>query len=218
MTRAIRKQYARALQMLHEGDTAFHATTPAGLRTIGAEGVIAPGVRNHHSPEGIPEVYFGARVPAAGHTSNSAPIVATSLPKVLAGEPVGAASPRLLPDIAKYQGPGVPRWASDWAVTPHAVPLTPKDTVIAAGDVLDPAQRAAQRLRVIDPPVFWAAMRDIRRKTPEHLERYFDLPNGMAAQKIGTALLGTGAYLATRPNEKTAAYRAGYASIFAVFS
>lgn len=55
-------------------------------------------------------------------------------------------------------------------------------------------------------------MRDIRRKTPEHLERYFDLPNGMAAQKIGTALLGTGAYLATRPDEKTAAYHAGYSS------
>lgn len=39
-----------------------------------------------------------------------------------------------------------------------------------------------------------------------------------AAALGGTALLGTGAYLATRPDEKTAAYRAGYSSIFAVFS
>jgi hypothetical protein len=39
-----------------------------------------------------------------------------------------------------------------------------------------------------------------------------------AAALGGTALLGTGAYLATRPNEKTAAYLAGYSSILAVFS
>jgi len=39
-----------------------------------------------------------------------------------------------------------------------------------------------------------------------------------AAALGGTALLGTGAYLATRPNEKTAAYLAGYSSILAVFT
>ena len=39
-----------------------------------------------------------------------------------------------------------------------------------------------------------------------------------AGLTAGTALLGTGAYLATRPDEKTAAYRAGYSAILAVFS
>lgn len=43
-------------------------------------------------------------------------------------------------------------------------------------------------------------------------------PAMAAAGLGGAALLGGGAYLASRPDEKTAAYRAGYSSILAVFS
>lgn len=182
-----RKDYRRALQMLLEDRTAYHAAAPYRMGAIAESKRIAPGEMSALSPVGVAEAYFGASRPAVPYASMTKPTIAVPRARALEGgvpahSPVG---PRTIPNASSMAGGMAPEFARDWIATPHAVPLQAKDTVIAVPGLLSKDQLQESRLRTIDPRQYYRALQDVHgMSTParEHWYGYADDAAHAAAQ------------------------------------
>jgi len=170
-----KKQYRRALQMLLEGDTAFHGTTPKGIAGIAASGHIRPGNNNMHGVAGIPDAYFGSGTPAWGTAIHQdTPIVAVSKTRALANAPVAAAEGiSILREMPGNFGKA-PGDSGRYLAVPGGLDLLPKDTVILPKGQQLPGVRE-NRLRRIDSDAFDAAFEEVH-------------PGGRAYQRFSGAL------------------------------
>ena len=153
----VRKDYRRALELLKNQDHVFHATSPEGLRGVVESGVIRPGKRNLYSPDNAEEVYTYAGAPTGLGTPYD--ITALAMPQT-----------RLLPDMPGPAGTrtriltgegGEKGHAEHWAVTPHAIPVKQRDTVIAPKGSVPRDLQVSGRLHTIAPEQFWAAYMDL---------------------------------------------------------
>lgn len=157
------KQYRRALQMLLEGDTAFHGTTNQNLAPLLRTGKIVPGGQNAFSRPGTAEVYFGDKLPPADFASKSKPMIAVNRTRVLGAEGVGESVPRVIPGAAWMANSHTPSGAGmsvDYLVTPHEVPLQPKDTVVLPGG-RPTAEMRERHLRAISGEQFAKALEEL---------------------------------------------------------
>lgn len=172
-----KKDYRRALQMLLEGDTAFHGTSPAGLRDIASAGHIRPGKVNYYSPDDVAETYLSLDRPALGyHTHPDQPLLAIPAKRPLQEAPVMSPEGPVSPRHVRVHDRKDITAANTYLLTPHSVPLKPKDSVIMPAYAKLPEQRAL-RLRTIDTPAFNRALEDVHPGAgEEHTNKFWDNP------------------------------------------
>lgn len=184
------KNFRRALQLLHEGEHAFHGAGESSLRSLLRTRAVEPGHLNAFSPHGLRESYWGDRLPAL-YYSVGQPTVAVPRARVLSGgahkqldevvTQLGKAGvpnaqglrAQLAPAYAPRSFAGTPHYpgqgdASHWVATPHPVPLRPKDSLILGASTKPEQAQLAQEagMRVIDHSAFTRALKKLYPNAP----------------------------------------------------
>ena len=193
------KQFRRAFEMLHGGDRAFYGTR--NLTGPLSSGTINPGQVNRLSPPGVSEVYMGDKLPAGNYWGRHSWGQGVVVPRqrVLANQEPHASVPPSLQDMIKARRIPGAEWsaaghgtntrgvAEDWLVTPHHVPLEPKDTIVHNAPLTPDAaaKTRGQRLRTIPSDVFRKALDAYR---PAAKSYYGDAKLGFAKLADGVKL------------------------------
>lgn len=171
-----KKDYRRSLQALTSGDYAFHGTNNAGLQHALTQGKIEPGTgKAYFTPQGGREVYMGAERPPYPYARAFNPMLGVPKARALAGSPVPlndymALKPRVIPEahwLAGNHETAANGVAVNYLVTPHAVPLAPKDLLVLPGGKSTPASRSL-RLRSIDSDQFANALEALHPRARGH--------------------------------------------------